>query len=69
MTFGEYLAAASKRSITLRDSERVGQAYMNALMINARRKDLNGWLTGSPIDPFYLDSNLGAALDFLAEKW
>jgi hypothetical protein len=59
-------AAADFQAFSGFDKQRVGQAFMNALRKNAPAKyDL---LTGANSDPFYIDTRIPAAIDFLRSQ-
>lgn len=46
---------------------RKGQRFLNALQ--EYRPDLANALTGSTIDPFHVDKNLPAAIQYIIEHW
>jgi len=63
MKLHEFLNHALKPEIY----QRKGQRFMNVLQIH--RPDLSARLTGEPLDPFYDDRKLFAAIQWVKENW
>lgn len=63
MKLHEFLNTALKPEIY----QRKGQRFMNTLRVH--RPELEQRLTGEPLDPFYDDRRLHAAIQWVKENW
>jgi len=63
MKLHEFLNTALKPEIY----QRKGQRFMNTLRVH--RPDLEQRLAGEPLDPFYDDSKVPGAIQWVKENW
>lgn len=66
MTFDEWMVYAWGYW-KARPEQRKGQAYFNALEVH--RPDIASGVRGTPVDPFFNDSQLVPFLDIVEESW